>query len=128
MRAKLAAAHSHAEKTRGIFRCCGGRAFLDWQPNGHVACRISDVAAVAPNVFRATKRLYPIRSLPHRIASARCEALEENPRGLFERTPAASPERLDAYWPEGDFTPAELALARRHECQPITLGPIILRV
>ena len=30
--------------------------------------------------------------------------------------------------PEGDFTPAELALARRHECQPITLGPIILRV
>jgi 16S rRNA (uracil1498-N3)-methyltransferase len=30
--------------------------------------------------------------------------------------------------PEGDFTPAELALARRHACHPITLGPIILRV
>jgi 16S rRNA (uracil1498-N3)-methyltransferase len=30
--------------------------------------------------------------------------------------------------PEGDFTPAELALARQHGCQPITLGPIILRV
>jgi 16S rRNA (uracil1498-N3)-methyltransferase len=30
--------------------------------------------------------------------------------------------------PEGDFTPAELALARRYGCQPITLGPIILRV
>jgi 16S rRNA (uracil1498-N3)-methyltransferase len=30
--------------------------------------------------------------------------------------------------PEGDFTPAELALARRHGCQPLTLGPIILRV
>ena len=30
--------------------------------------------------------------------------------------------------PEGDFTPAELALARRCGCQPITLGPIILRV
>ncbi|HEX3419695.1 MAG TPA: 16S rRNA (uracil(1498)-N(3))-methyltransferase [Candidatus Udaeobacter sp.] len=30
--------------------------------------------------------------------------------------------------PEGDFTPAELALARYHGCQPITLGPIILRV
>jgi 16S rRNA (uracil1498-N3)-methyltransferase len=30
--------------------------------------------------------------------------------------------------PEGDFTPAELALARRNNCQPITLGPIILRV
>jgi 16S rRNA (uracil1498-N3)-methyltransferase len=30
--------------------------------------------------------------------------------------------------PEGDFTPAELALARSRGCQPITLGPIILRV
>jgi len=30
--------------------------------------------------------------------------------------------------PEGDFTPAELSLARRHGCQPITLGPVILRV
>lgn len=30
--------------------------------------------------------------------------------------------------PEGDFTPAELALARCHGCEPITLGPIILRV
>jgi 16S rRNA (uracil1498-N3)-methyltransferase len=30
--------------------------------------------------------------------------------------------------PEGDFTPAELALARHHGCQPITLGPIVLRV
>jgi 16S rRNA (uracil1498-N3)-methyltransferase len=30
--------------------------------------------------------------------------------------------------PEGDFTPAELNLARAHGCIPITLGPIILRV
>lgn len=30
--------------------------------------------------------------------------------------------------PEGDFTPAELSLARTKGCQPITLGPIILRV
>jgi 16S rRNA (uracil1498-N3)-methyltransferase len=30
--------------------------------------------------------------------------------------------------PEGDFTPAELALAKSHGCQPITLGPIILKV
>ncbi len=30
--------------------------------------------------------------------------------------------------PEGDFTPAELALARSNGCRPITLGPIILRV
>ena len=30
--------------------------------------------------------------------------------------------------PEGDFTPAELSLARSQDCQPITLGPIVLRV
>ena len=30
--------------------------------------------------------------------------------------------------PEGDFTPAELSLAKAHGCLPITLGPIILRV
>jgi 16S rRNA (uracil1498-N3)-methyltransferase len=30
--------------------------------------------------------------------------------------------------PEGDFTPAELGLAKTHGCLPITLGPIILRV
>ncbi len=29
--------------------------------------------------------------------------------------------------PEGDFTPAELSLARSHGCRPLTLGPIILR-
>jgi 16S rRNA (uracil1498-N3)-methyltransferase len=29
--------------------------------------------------------------------------------------------------PEGDFTPAEVALAKSHGCRPITLGPIILR-
>jgi 16S rRNA (uracil1498-N3)-methyltransferase len=29
--------------------------------------------------------------------------------------------------PEGDFTPAELALAKSQGCRPITLGPIILR-
>ena len=30
--------------------------------------------------------------------------------------------------PEGDFTPAELNIARSHGCTPITLGQIILRV
>lgn len=29
--------------------------------------------------------------------------------------------------PEGDFTPAEINLAKGHGCQPVTLGPIILR-
>ncbi|MGH8101762.1 MAG: 16S rRNA (uracil(1498)-N(3))-methyltransferase [Chthoniobacterales bacterium] len=39
------------------------------------------------------------------------------------------PERvLMLIGPEGDFTPAEIALARTHVCLPITLGPIVLRV
>ncbi len=29
--------------------------------------------------------------------------------------------------PEGDFTPAEVSLAKSHGCRPVTLGPIILR-
>ena len=29
--------------------------------------------------------------------------------------------------PEGDFTPAELSLAKSNGCRPVTLGPIILR-
>ena len=29
--------------------------------------------------------------------------------------------------PEGDFTPAELALAKSYGCRPVSLGPIILR-
>ena len=29
--------------------------------------------------------------------------------------------------PEGDFTPAEMGLAKSHGCRPVTLGPIILR-
>ncbi|MBA3607582.1 MAG: 16S rRNA (uracil(1498)-N(3))-methyltransferase [Chthoniobacterales bacterium] len=41
----------------------------------------------------------------------------------------AGPERvLMLIGPEGDFTPAEIALARSHGCAPLTLGPITLRV
>jgi len=29
--------------------------------------------------------------------------------------------------PEGDFTPAELSLAKGHGCSPVSLGPIVLR-
>jgi 16S rRNA (uracil1498-N3)-methyltransferase len=29
--------------------------------------------------------------------------------------------------PEGDFTPAEISLAKSHGCRPVTLGPIVLR-
>ena len=39
-----------------------------------------------------------------------------------------APKRVTIFvGPEGDFTPAEIALAKSHGCQPVTLGPIILR-
>jgi 16S rRNA (uracil1498-N3)-methyltransferase len=47
----------------------------------------------------------------------------------YEREHQARPTSvLMCIGPEGDFTPAELNLARSHGCRPITLGPIILRV
>ena len=47
----------------------------------------------------------------------------------YEREHQARPTSvLMCIGPEGDFTPAELNLARSYGCRPITLGPIILRV
>jgi 16S rRNA (uracil1498-N3)-methyltransferase len=47
----------------------------------------------------------------------------------YEREHDARPASvLMCIGPEGDFTPAELNLARSNGCIPITLGPIILRV
>jgi 16S rRNA (uracil1498-N3)-methyltransferase len=40
------------------------------------------------------------------------------------RAPASA---LILVGPEGDFTPAEISLAKSAGCQPITLGPIVLR-
>lgn len=45
--------------------------------------------------------------------------------GHDDRLPASA---LVLVGPEGDFTPAELGLARSAGCRPITLGPIVLRV
>ncbi len=47
---------------------------------------------------------------------------------IFAEVAAQRPRSvLIAIGPEGDFTPAEIALAKSHGCRPITLGPIILR-
>ena len=47
----------------------------------------------------------------------------------YEREHHARPTSvLMCIGPEGDFTPAELNLAKSQGCRPITLGPIILRV
>ena len=46
---------------------------------------------------------------------------------LAEHGPQRPARVLVLVGPEGDFTPAEISLAKSHGCRPITLGPIILR-
>jgi len=45
----------------------------------------------------------------------------------LSKTAAKPASVLVLIGPEGDFTPAEIALAKTHGCRPITLGPIVLR-
>ncbi len=48
-------------------------------------------------------------------------------QAIGDHAPHALQKVLVLVGPEGDFTPAEINLAKNHGCQPITLGPIILR-
>jgi 16S rRNA (uracil1498-N3)-methyltransferase len=50
--------------------------------------------------------------------------LEEYAGGRGGQRPASA---LILVGPEGDFTPAEISLAKSFGCRPITLGPIVLR-
>ena len=50
--------------------------------------------------------------------------LEEYAAGQGGRKPSSA---LILVGPEGDFTPAEISLAKSAGCRPITLGPIVLR-
>jgi 16S rRNA (uracil1498-N3)-methyltransferase len=61
------------------------------------------------------------------IASLQPDA--RHPRAwLREFAPNARPKSaLVLVGPEGDFTPAEIAMAKAAGCRPITLGPIVLR-
>ncbi len=61
------------------------------------------------------------------IASLQPDA--KHPRAwLAEFSAGARPKSaLVLVGPEGDFTPAEIAMAKAAGCRPITLGPIVLR-
>lgn len=49
-------------------------------------------------------------------------------KDMLGETAGPPPRRvLILVGPEGDFTPAEVGLAKAHGCRPVTLGPIILR-
>ena len=58
-------------------------------------------------------------------------SLQSDSRHLKQVLAEAGPQRptdvLILVGPEGDFTPAEVNLAKNAGCRPITLGPIILR-
>jgi 16S rRNA (uracil1498-N3)-methyltransferase len=90
----------------------------NWLPTLRMPRKLSD--------FFANAQLQQLRL----IGSLQSDALHlKAVLADYEREHQARPESaLMCIGPEGDFTPAELNLARSNGCRPITLGPIILRV
>ncbi len=81
---------------------------------------------VSPKSFFDARPKYDVML----IASLQPDAL--HPRVVLEEALAAAggvrpKEVLILVGPEGDFTPAEISLAKIAGCRPITLGPIVLR-
>ena len=106
----------------------------NWLPEVHVPRKLVqffsgvDVAAVVPTADSSNRRA-PLHQL-RLIGSLQADAqhLKKILQDHVEHHGALPKNVLMLVGPEGDFTPAELALARTHGCRPITLGPIILRV
>jgi len=92
----------------------------NWLPHVHAPKRLSELFSPA---FHQEFDLQLIGSL--QPGAQHLKKVLADFSNEHQRAPRAV---LMLVGPEGDFTPAELALARRHGCQPITLGPIILRV
>ena len=91
----------------------------NWLPRVHMPRKLGEFFSVAEGSFdlRLIGSLQPDAQHFKKILADYWSEHQERPRSV-----------LMLVGPEGDFTPAELALARRHGCRPITLGPIILRV
>src|SRR5712671_684464 len=90
----------------------------NWLPRVHAPCRLGEFFAAS-----ATFDLHLVGSL--QPGAQHLKGILADYSSEHRHLPESV---LMLIGPEGDFTPAELALARRHECHPITLGPIILRV
>jgi 16S rRNA (uracil1498-N3)-methyltransferase len=69
---------------------------------------------------------HPVRYELMLIASLQPDAMHLK-KLLAEYTDKKPKSVLILVGPEGDFTPAEIGLAKSHGCRPITLGPIVLR-
>ena len=91
----------------------------NWLPRVHAPKKLGEFFSASEPVFdlRLIGSLQPDAQQLKKILKTYSSEHGDRPRSV-----------LMLVGPEGDFTPAELALARRHGCQPITLGPIILRV
>ena len=116
----------------------------NWLPTVQVPRRLAEFFDVAAGVLAAPQgheggsparsSVMPLTRPPLQqlrlIGSLQSDALHlKRILAEYEREHQARPDAvLMCIGPEGDFTPAELNLARSHGCRPITLGPIILRV
>jgi len=92
----------------------------NWLPRVHTPRKLAELFSLASEQsfdLRLIGSLQPDAKPLKKILADYSREYEHRPRSV-----------LMLIGPEGDFTPAELSLARRHGCQPITLGPIILRV
>jgi 16S rRNA (uracil1498-N3)-methyltransferase len=91
----------------------------NWLPRVHTPKKLAEFFSASDQPFdlRLIGSLQPDAQHLKKILETYSSEHRDRPRSV-----------LMLVGPEGDFTPAELALARRHGCQPITLGPIILRV
>jgi RNA methyltransferase, RsmE family len=91
----------------------------NWLPSVHAPKKLAEFFSASERAFdlRLIGSLQPDAEQLKRILATYSSEHGDRPRSV-----------LMLVGPEGDFTPAELALARRYGCQPITLGPIILRV
>jgi 16S rRNA (uracil1498-N3)-methyltransferase len=92
----------------------------NWLPRVHVPRKLAEFFDATPNAgfdLRLIGSLQPDAQHLKKILADYSSEHQQRPESV-----------LMLIGPEGDFTPAELALARRHGCCPITLGPIILRV
>jgi 16S rRNA (uracil1498-N3)-methyltransferase len=92
----------------------------NWLPHVHAPRKLSELFSVASD---EAFDLQLIGSL--QPGAQHLKKVLEDYSSEHQRRPRSV---LMLVGPEGDFTPAEIALARGHGCQPITLGPIILRV
>ena len=96
----------------------------NWLPQMHAPRKLKDffasaetTASPARTELRLIGSLQPDAIHLKKILADYADQHRERPKNV-----------LMLVGPEGDFTPAELALAKTHGCLPITLGPIILRV